>query len=100
LLVISIASCNIVQADIFRWDNGEVIQGTEGVYAGPFVDLRNRQLECATLSTSNLLGTAFVGSNFQHARLDGSDLANADLLDTNLSNADLHMSWFSVKWNS
>ena len=43
-------------ADIYRWDTGEVIPGTEGIEPGPGVQLDNVNLEYSDLSGRNLTG--------------------------------------------
>jgi uncharacterized protein YjbI with pentapeptide repeats len=97
------------QADIFRWDNGQLIPGTEGITPGPGVDLGSasgqwnspqRNLRFADFSSgldltlaifynSWLDDSRFNGANLTRANLDGASLTNADLSETNLTNASL-----------
>lgn len=69
-------------ADIFRWDNGEPIPGTEGMEPGPGVQLEHRQLRFAELSNFDL-----TGANFEGADLSGSDFENSTLTGANLAGA-------------
>ena len=39
-LLVLVATAASGRADIYRWDNGQVIPGTEGITPGPGVDLR------------------------------------------------------------
>ncbi len=50
--VVSIAALG--RADIHRWDNGQLIPGTEGITPGPGVRLDHRDLQFSQLSTLNL----------------------------------------------
>ena len=86
-----------LRADIFRWDNGELIPGTEGIVPGPGItvyvpshnlsfanfagmDLTNSEVCCdlykADFTGSILLG-ASVGSSLRSAKLINADLTNA-----------------------
>ena len=84
-----------LHADIYRWDTGEVIPGTEGITPGPGVQLDNRQLEYAKLGGWNpgeaidLTGAIFEESNLTNAQLNVSTLTNANLKGANLRNANL-----------
>lgn len=87
-----------VHGDIYRWDNGEVIPGTEGVVPGPGVDLDLFQLEYADLSGLDLTHATLSGTNLSFARISASDLSHADFsgarlaktffIDTTLDEAD------------
>ena len=68
-----------VHADIYRWDNGQVIPGTEGITPGPGVQLDHRELEYAGLKELDLTGSNFGFSNLTSAHLSDSTLTNADL---------------------
>jgi uncharacterized protein YjbI with pentapeptide repeats len=86
-------------ADIFRWDNGQVIPGTEGITPGPDVHLENQILEYADLREIDLTSAIFTGANLTSANfvsatltksnLRGANLANAVFYDASLANADL-----------
>jgi hypothetical protein len=48
------------RADIYRWDDGQVIPGTEGIEPGPGVQLDHLGLQYAWLSTWDLAGVTFA----------------------------------------
>ena len=74
-----------LHADIYRWDNGQVIPGTEGIAPGPGVQLDHRQLEYAKLGGWNPdEAMDLTGANFE-----ASNLTNADLCCSTLTNANL-----------
>ena len=80
-------SVSPLQADILRWDNGDVIPGTEGIDVGPGAELDNLRLEFANLSRIDLSDASFVNSNLNHAILSGSSLSNANLTDAFIGGA-------------
>ncbi len=85
------------QADVFRWDNGEIIPGTQGIDPGPGVQLDHREeasrnLRFADLST-DLTGANFTYSWLENARFTDANLANAMLAGTKLSQADFTDAW-------
>src|SRR5262245_53333356 len=91
LLIGLTAAC---QADIFRWDNGQLIPGTGGITPGPGVQLDHRQLRFARLAELDLAGANLASSNLTRASLYRSTLTNANLsgailVDANLSSATL-----------
>ncbi len=79
----------VARADIFRWDNGQLILGTEGITPGPGVQLDHRELEFALLELIDLMGANFEASNLTSARLGLSSLANANFASANLTSASL-----------
>jgi uncharacterized protein YjbI with pentapeptide repeats len=98
-LATCLATASVGRADIFRWDNGQLIPNTAGITPGPRVQLYNRQLEYARLeavdladsnfSFTNMTHSDLAGSNFTNARLAGANLTDANLAGANLTNADL-----------
>jgi uncharacterized protein YjbI with pentapeptide repeats len=76
-------------ADIFRWDTGQVIAGTQGITPGPGVRLDNRHLPYANLKDLDLHGASFWSANLSFADLGGSNLANAFLDGATLASANL-----------
>jgi uncharacterized protein YjbI with pentapeptide repeats len=85
------AVCTVTaRADIYRWDNGQVIPGTEGITPGPGVQLTGRQLEFAELFGMNLTDANFGLSNLTNAHFYYSTLTNADLSETNLCGANFY----------
>jgi len=73
--------------DILRWDNGQVIPGTEGITPGPGVHLENRNLAFAELSEKNLANAYFTGANLHRAHFRSSNLTNAELTGAFISGA-------------
>ena len=51
------------RADVYRWDNGQLIPGTEGITPGPGVVLDHHELAFAALSERDLTGARFDFSN-------------------------------------
>ena len=81
-LLIALAAAS--QADIYRWDNGKRIPGTEGIAPGPSVQLNHWNLEFADLTRKDL-----SGSRFDSSKLTNAFFHFANLQDTNFTNADL-----------
>ena len=75
------------RADIFRWDNGELIPGTKGITAGPGVQLDHYELAYAELSQLDLTGSRFDFSNLSNAHLGQSNLTSVNLTGANLAHA-------------
>ena len=100
-LAFLIATAGSSRADIFRWDNGQLIPGTEGITPGPGVQLDHHELAYAALSSLDLTGSRFDFSNLSYANplqifstltnanLSGANLANANLQNSTLTNANL-----------
>ncbi|MEX2139150.1 MAG: pentapeptide repeat-containing protein [Pirellulales bacterium] len=88
LLLASTASAPS-RADIFRWDNGQLIPGTEGITPEPGVVLDRRNLDFAQLSARDLTGASFKLSNLAYASFDAANLTGVNLRQANLSYADL-----------
>ena len=78
------------RADIYRWDNGQLIPGTEGITPGPGVVLDHHELAFAALSERDLTGARFDFSNLTNAYLYTSTLTNANLAGANLTSANLY----------
>jgi polyhydroxybutyrate depolymerase len=74
-------------ADIFRWDNGQVIPGTEGILPGRGMDLTNRDLDFADLAGEQLAGSKFDNSHLRNARLTDANLRSATLPNADLGGA-------------
>jgi len=99
LCVVLLLVPSAARADIYRWDTGEVIPGTEGIEPGPgatlddmdlqFADLADVNLEGATFQRSNLSNANFRSSKLKYANLDGADLSRSDLTKANLNLATL-----------
>lgn len=118
VLVVAASAClwtaSYSQAQIYRWDNGQVIPGTERITPGPgvilhgydtdqsnldFADLKAIDLNGASLTSARLRSSDFSGAilhkatlrdtNMTNAKLSRADLTNANLLGATLTNADL-----------
>jgi uncharacterized protein YjbI with pentapeptide repeats len=78
------------QADIFRWDNGQLIPGTEGITPGPGVNLSYFSLPFANFFGGlDLTEANFFDSSLDNTRLNGANLTRANLTYVSLTNADL-----------
>jgi uncharacterized protein YjbI with pentapeptide repeats len=77
------------QADIYRWDNGQLIPGTEGITPGRGGELDHRNLEFAELNETDLTDARFDSSNLTRARFFSATLTNSNLSAANLTEADL-----------
>jgi uncharacterized protein YjbI with pentapeptide repeats len=77
------------RADIFRWDNDQVIPGTEGITPGPGVQLDHRDLQFARLSDLNLADSQFAYSDLTSAVLKRSVLISANLTGASLTGANM-----------
>lgn len=78
------------RADIFRWDNGDLIPGTEGVTPGPGVVLSQYELAYAELSDYDLATAQLNGADLSFAAMYDSNLSSANFDEANLTGADLH----------
>ena len=88
--ILAFAGClgfEAAQADIFRWDNAQLIPGTEGIALGPGVQLDHLVLEYAALDARDLSTANFQGSNLNNAALNAATLAGANLTDATVSGA-------------
>jgi uncharacterized protein YjbI with pentapeptide repeats len=82
------------RGDIYRWDTGTVIQGTQGIEPLPGVALNNRILDFADLSNANLSLSTFASSdlikaNFTSANLSSSNFTSSDLTKADFTSANL-----------
>jgi uncharacterized protein YjbI with pentapeptide repeats len=83
-----------LRADIFRWDNGQLIPGTEGITPGPGVELSDwneetHNLRYADFGGADLTGAYLYYSTLTHANLSGANLTNAQLFYSTLTHANL-----------
>ena len=83
----------LARADIYRWDNGQMIPGTEGITPGPGIDLSRWGTDPHNLRYGNFSGdlstSAFFDSWLDNARFINTNLTNALLERSTLTNADL-----------
>jgi hypothetical protein len=83
------------QADIFRWDNGQLIAGTEGITPGPGVNLSSLNTPQSNLRFADFSGGLdLIQANFwrswlDNSRFNGANLTNVSLQSAILTNADL-----------
>ncbi len=73
---------SLTLGDIYRWDNGTLVPGTEGVALGPGVDLSYKRLLFADLSDADL-----TGANFYQSALGGARFKNSVIAGANFSSA-------------
>lgn len=83
------AATSISRADIYRWDNGQVIPGTEGITPGPGVQLDHLDLQYADLVRFDLSGADLSQSNLTSAIFHSSTLTGTNLSGANLTGAGL-----------
>ena len=86
------------RADIYRWDNGQVIPGTEQVTPGPGVILDHHELSYADLTNHDLTDSRFEYSNLTNAQLYQSTLTNANLGGAVVTGADFSRYWNGQRW--
>ena len=79
LLLMFVVDLATSRGDIYRWDTGEVIPGTEGIESGPDLPLENRVLAYADMWGWNLLRSRLNSSDLTNARLQTATLTDADL---------------------
>jgi uncharacterized protein YjbI with pentapeptide repeats len=91
-LLVGAVSVSATQADIYRYDTGEVIPGTEGITPGPGMPFGNQDAEYGELSGLDLTGSDFAQSNLSHANLRRSKLTGANFEGADLSSAALSQS--------
>jgi uncharacterized protein YjbI with pentapeptide repeats len=81
------------QAQIYRWDTGELIPGTEGIEPGPGMQLTHWNRETRNLRyaefSGDLSGASLFQNWFEHARFNGANLANVQMAGSRLMDADL-----------
>ncbi len=80
-------------ADILRWDNGEVIPGSEGIEPGPAAQLAQwntteRNLQYADFENGNLADSQFAFSWLQNATFNNADVRNSSFRRAQLQDAD------------
>jgi uncharacterized protein YjbI with pentapeptide repeats len=82
-VVITAALATTTQADIFRWDNGQLIPGTAGITPGPSaqLELDHRELKFANLEGLDLTGASLESSDLTGSTLRGAIVSNANFKD-------------------
>ena len=97
LLACLAAWASPASAQIYNWNTGQVIPGTQGITPGPGVDLSGwntpgHQLEFADLDSINLTAATFATSDLTSAGFYRATLTNANFTNANLTNTDLQSS--------
>ena len=88
LVVLLATLAHPLPADIYRWDNGQVIPGTEGITPGPGVQLDHRALEYAGLVKLDLTGVELRIIESPPTRIClSSTLTRTNLTEANLTGA-------------
>ncbi|MCA9200459.1 MAG: pentapeptide repeat-containing protein [Planctomycetales bacterium] len=85
-LMLAVLLASQLTADIFRWDNQQLIPGTEGLTVEPGAVLSGLDLQYAVLE--NVTNVDFTSSNLAHARLDGS-FSGTKLNDATIDNIEI-----------
>jgi uncharacterized protein YjbI with pentapeptide repeats len=90
VLILTSAFINVACGDIYRWDNGKVIPGTEGRTLTLGSDFSGLDLEYADLSGVyvegvNLSGADLYRSDLSYGRMDGGSLENANVAEANMT---------------
>ncbi len=81
-----LAAPSLAEAQILRWDNGQVIPGTEGITPGPGVNLSGWYTEGHRLSWADLAGGLdLTGANLSHSWFESAHLDFATLVDANIA---------------
>jgi uncharacterized protein YjbI with pentapeptide repeats len=79
------------RGDIFRWDNRQLIPGTQGIVPGPGANLSGYDLDFADFQTTDLtaahLRSRLTRATFANANLSGADFLLATLVETNFGGA-------------
>src|SRR5690349_20512466 len=87
-LVALVCLTTSVSADVFRWDNGQLLPGTEGITPGPNVDLSAKFLRYAELRDVDLTRANFEDSVLRNARFWNSNFLVTIFQDANIREAD------------
>jgi uncharacterized protein YjbI with pentapeptide repeats len=89
LLFLAALRCGGVRGDIYRWDTGTVIPGTQGIEPAPNAQLHNRNLSYAdfvdaNLGEANLSNATLTGARFNGAIVTGTNLGSTGLTSEQL----------------
>lgn len=74
LILVFFLAPAVASGDVFRWDNGALIPGTEGVNPAPSAQFDNLALHFANLRNLDLTNSSFANADLTHARLIQSTL--------------------------
>ncbi|MCA9148247.1 MAG: pentapeptide repeat-containing protein, partial [Planctomycetales bacterium] len=89
MLAVLLTSSATAFADVYRWDTGQLISGSEGIVLGPGTVVSSQNLEYADLRELDLTDSYFRESNLVYADFSNSDLQGADLRDAKLTHVNL-----------
>ena len=97
LLAFLCMSTTATHADIYRWDNGALIPGSEGIEPGPGVNLSSSWWWATpqgpwNTDEQNLRNANFAGKDLSHSNFSRSWLEIADFSEANLSDAHFNSS--------
>jgi len=84
-----LASAAVASAEIYNWQTGELIPGTEGVWPGPAADLHQWDFSFGDFRGSDLNWARFDGSLLGDANFTGANLTNTYFPDATLAGATL-----------
>jgi len=76
-----------LRADIFRWDNGQLIPGTQGVSVEPGMVADGLKLHFADFAAEDLASASFKQTDLTHASLEAADLTDADFAGAMVTHA-------------
>ena len=94
IIVCLLVFCGVLQrgsgyADIYRWDTGKPIAGTQDLRAEPGMQADRRRLHLADLAGRDLTNATFESSTLTRARLTGASLVSANFVDAHMHEAQL-----------
>ena len=87
VIFLALAGSGAGRCDIFRWDTGEVIPGTEGIEPGPGVDLSGLDLSFARLRELDLTGANLSRATLHFAQVSDVILDRASFRDAVVTRA-------------
>ena len=94
-VMITVGLCSAhVDAEIYRWDNREVIPGTEGIEPGPGVPMSGLNLQYADLRSLDLSRASFESSRLDQANFTDSVLVDAVFVDAVVTGANF---WLTTR---
>lgn len=96
LVTLSLALATVTQAAIFRWDNGHLVPGTEGITLGPGIDLSGWNSDSKSLSRADFIGQNLTASFFRESFLPDAYFDKANLAGADFSGAKLFGTVFDL----
>jgi uncharacterized protein YjbI with pentapeptide repeats len=80
----------LTHAEIYRWDNNQLIPGTVGIFPAPGINLGSRDLQFASLVSSNLGSANLSSSNLTSARFFRATLTSANFTNAVIAGGDFN----------